>query len=85
MEVTKDQAVLVMNQKKKRKKKIHNKLTLEILVVTLEEILAATQVVTQVVAVELTQVAELILNLELVKELVDLEMVMDQDKVLDKV
>ena len=85
MEVTKDQAVLVMNQKKKRKKKIHNKLTLEILVVTLEEILAATQVETQVVAVELTQVAELILNLELVKALVDLVMVKDQDKVLDKV
>ena len=83
MEETKDQAVLVMNQK--RKKKIHNKLTLEILVVTLEEILAATQVETQVVAVELTQVAELILNLELVKELVDLEMVMDQAKVQDKV
>ena len=56
---------------------IINKLTLEIL--------AATQVETQVVAVELTQVAELILNQELVKELVDLEMVMDQDKVLDKV
>ena len=52
---------------------IINKLTLEILVET------------QVVAVELTQVAELILNLELVKELVDLEMVMDQDKVQDKV
>ena len=67
MEETKDQAVLVMNQK--RKKKIHNKLTLEILVV----------------AVELTQVAELILNLELVKALVDLVMVKDQDKVLDKV
>ena len=56
---------------------IINKLTLEIL--------AATQVVTQVVAVELTQVAELILNQELDKELVDLEMVMDQDKVQDKV
>ena len=64
---------------------IINKLTLEILVVTLEEILAVTQVETQVVVVELTQVAELILNLELVKELVDLEMVMDQDKELDKV
>ena len=38
-----------------------------------------------VVAVELTQVAELILNLELVKALVDLVMVKDQDKVLDKV
>ena len=60
---------------------IINKLTLEILVVTLEEILAATQVV----VAELTQVAELILNQELVKELVDLEMVMDQAKVLDKV
>ena len=56
---------------------IINKLTLEIL--------AATQVETQVVAVELTQVAELILNLELVKALVDLVMVKDQDKVLDKV
>ena len=56
---------------------IINKLTLEIL--------AATQVATQVVAVELTQVAELILNQELVKELVDLEMVMDQAKVQDKV
>ena len=43
------------------------------------EILAA------VVAVELTQVAERILNQELDKALVDLEMVMDQDKVLDKV
>ena len=64
---------------------IINKLTLEILVVTLEEIQAATQVETQVVAVELTQVAELILNLELVKALVDLVMVKDQDKVLDKV
>ena len=71
MQETKDQAVLVMNQK--RKKKIHNKLTLEILAVT------------QVVAVELTQVAELILNQELVKVLVDLEMVKDQDKELDKV
>ncbi len=46
-------------------------------VVTLVEIL--------VVAVELTQVAELILNQELVKVLVDLEMVKDQDKELDKV
>ena len=45
-------------------------------VVTLVEIL---------VAVELTQVAELILNQELVKVLVDLEMVKDQDKELDKV
>ena len=73
MEVTKDQAVLVMNQKRKKKKKTHNKLTLEILAAT------------QVVAVELTQVAELILNQELVKALVDLVMVKDQDKVLDKV
>ena len=50
-------------------------------VVTLEEILVAELVV----AVELTQVAELILNQELVKALVDLVMVKDQDKVLDKV
>ena len=49
-------------------------------VVTLVEILAEL-----VVAVELTQVAERILNQELVKVLVDLEMVKDQDKVLDKV
>ena len=49
-------------------------------VVTLEEILVA-----ELVAVELTQVAELILNQELVKALVDLVMVKDQDKVLDKV
>ena len=54
--------------KTKKKKKILNKLMLEILV-----------------AVELTQVAELILNQELVKVLVDLEMVKDQDKELDKV
>ncbi len=38
-----------------------------------------------VVAVELTQVAELILNQELDKVLVDLEMVKDQDKEQDKV
>ena len=44
-----------------------------------------TQVAELVVAVELTQVAELILNQELVKALVDLVMVKDQDKVLDKV
>ena len=50
-------------------------------VVTLVEILVAELVV----AVELTQAAELILNLELVKALVDLVMVKDQDKVLDKV
>ncbi len=50
-------------------------------VVTLVEILVAELVV----AVELTQVAELILNQELVKVLVDLEMVKDQDKVQDKV
>ncbi len=50
-------------------------------VVTLVEILVAELVV----AVELTQVAELILNQELVKVLVDLEMVKDQDKELDKV
>ena len=37
------------------------------------------------VAVELTQVAELILNQELDKALVDLEMVKDQVKELDKV
>ena len=49
-------------------------------VVTLVEILAEL-----VVAVELTQVAERILNQELVKVLVDLEMVKDQDKVQDKV
>ncbi len=60
---------------------IINKRTLETQVVTLVEIL----VVELVVAVELTQVAELILNLELVKALVDLVMVKDQDKVLDKV
>ncbi len=59
--------------KTKKKKKIPNKLMLEILVAEL------------VVAVELTQVAELILNQELVKVLVDLEMVKDQDKELDKV
>jgi hypothetical protein len=47
--------------------------------VTLVEILVA------VVAVELTQVAELILNQELDKALVDLEMVMAQDKELVKV
>ena len=52
---------------------IINKRTLEILAVEL------------VVAVELTQVAELILNQELVKALVDLVMVKDQDKVQDKV
>ncbi len=50
-------------------------------VVTLEEILVAELVV----AVELTQVAGLILNQELAKALVDLVMVKDQDKVLDKV
>ena len=50
-------------------------------VVTQVEILA----VELVVAVELTQVAELILNQELVKALVDLEMVMAQDKELVKV
>ena len=49
-------------------------------VVTLVEILAEL-----VVAVELTQVAERILNQELVKVLVDLEIVQDQDKVQDKV
>jgi hypothetical protein len=59
--------------KTKKKKKILNKLMLEILAVV------------QVVAVELTQVAELILNQELDKVLVDLEMVKDQDKVQDKV
>ena len=37
------------------------------------------------VAVELTQAVELILNQELVKVLVDLETVKDQDKELDKV
>ena len=66
-----DLVALEMNLKKK--KKILNKLTLEILVAEL------------VVAVELTQVAELILNQELDKALVDLEMVMAQDKELDKV
>ena len=60
---------------------IINKRTLETQVVTQEEILA----VELVVAVELTQVAELILNQELVKALVDLEMVMAQDKELVKV
>ena len=50
-------------------------------VVTLVEIL----VVELVVAVELTQVAERILNQELDKALVDLEMVMAQDKELVKV
>ncbi len=50
-------------------------------VVALEEILVAELVV----AVELTQVAGLILNQELAKALVDLVMVKDQDKVLDKV
>ena len=62
---------------------IINKRTLEILVVTkvVEEILA----VFQVVAVELTLVVEQILNQELDKALVDLEMVMAQDKELDKV
>ena len=59
---------------------IINKLTY-LKVVTLVEILVAELVV----AVELTQVAELILNQELVKALVDLVMVRDQDKVLDKV
>ena len=59
--------------KTKKKKKIPNKLMLEILVAEL------------VVAAELTQAAELILNQELVKALVDLVMVKDQDKVLDKV
>ena len=59
---------------------IINKLTY-LKVVTLVEILVAELVV----AVELTQVAELILNQELVKALVDLVMVKDQDKVLDKV
>ena len=62
---------------------IINKRTLEILAVTkvVEEILAAVQVV----AVELTQVVERILQVELDKALVDLEMVMAQDKELDKV
>ena len=66
MEVT----LVVVDQilKTKKKKKILNKLILEILV-----------------AVELTQVAELILNQELDKVLVDLETVKDQDKVQDKV
>ena len=50
-------------------------------VVTLVEILVAELVV----AVELTQVAERILNQELDKALVDLEMVMAQDKELVKV
>ena len=45
-----------------------------------EEILAVVQVV-----VELTLVVERILQVELDKALVDLEMVKDQDKVLDKV
>ena len=58
---------------------IINKRTLETQVVTQVEILAV------VVAVELTQVAELILNQELDKALVDLEMVMAQDKELVKV
>ena len=58
---------------------IINKRTLETQVVILVEILAAA------VAVELTQVAERILNQELDKALVDLEMVMAQDKELDKV
>ncbi len=58
--------------KTKKKKKILNKLMLEILAEL-------------VVAVELTQVAERILNQELVKALVDLEMVMAQDKELVKV
>jgi hypothetical protein len=68
---TVDLVALEMNLKKK--KKILNKLTLEILVAEL------------VAAAELTQAAELILNQELVKALVDLVMVKDQDKVLDKV
>ena len=46
-----------------------------------EEILG----VVQVVAVELTQVVEQILQVELDKVRVDLEMVMAQDKELDKV
>ena len=46
-----------------------------------EEILAAVQVV----AVELTLVVEQILQVELDKARVDLEMVMAQDKELDKV
>ena len=66
---------------------------LEDLVEDLEEIIinklvylkVVTLVAELVVAVELTQVAELILNQELVKALVDLVMVKDQDKVLDKV
>ena len=52
---------------------IINKRTLEILAVV------------QVVAVELTQVVERILQVELDKARVDLEMVMAQDKELDKV
>ena len=57
---------------------IINKRTLEILVVTkvAEEILE----VVQVVAVELTLVVEQILQVELDKALVDLEMVMAQDR-----
>ena len=67
--------------------------------VELVETQAATQVVEEILinklaylkGVEILEVEELILvdlqtlRQELVKELVDLEMVMDQDKVLDKV
>ena len=79
-----EKVILVADQilkKKKRRKIIINKRTLEILVVTPEEILA----VVQVVAVELTLVVERILQVELDKARVDLEMVMAQDKELDKV
>ena len=76
---------------KKRKKIIINKRTLEILVVTKVADLVVTKVVeeilavVQVVVVELTLVVERILQVELDKALVDLEMVMAQDKELDKV
>ena len=65
--------MLFRSKKKKRRKIIINKRTLEILAVV------------QVVAVELTQVVERILQVELDKARVDLEMVMAQDKELDKV
>ena len=71
-----EKVILVADQilkKKKRRKIIINKRTLEILAVV------------QVVAVELTQVVERILQVELDKARVDLEMVMAQDKELDKV
>ena len=64
---------MIMKKIKIKKKKILNKQVYHKVV----EIL--------VVAVELTQAVELILNQELVKALVDLEMVMDQAKVQDKV